>query len=459
LITIERIPIIRGYFDGIKFLWQTPETRYILKLIAILLGSMTIFYTTLTIIIQSFGETRFLIRLNLYALPFFLVLFIFIFIEHIRFYRNGKRYSLFPEKNPLLKMKYMYYPELKDEKRSNLLKKVGILLFVFLFVFVALTEIFFMMEMRLVLLSIYSAVFFSIIWIVYGLLFLTAFISAQGTMRQFNEKYSERIRNRSYLFLIFLPLPWVVFFILLLIAGEVLFFYRIFGGLVILWFVSAQILFGFLCLTSIFSIIKKNWRVGYTVSQVASSLTFFTVIIIPGIVGYVQDSLNFLLPLIGLVQLDTTGGASNLSLGPIVSLMAMGFLYIQGALDENGDKLREYYAAWDKKLIQFNINSEEDFRNQTYDKAFDVTPLRTEFPNAYSNLMFKLILLVFTFFGIILETGGMFSVLGVSIGMEQISDFLFISSYLGFWGIILGLFVYTIIISFRTKPPKPDSSQ
>jgi len=448
---LKKMVSVRRYFDGIKFLWQTPETCYLLKLIALLFTSMTVFYTSLTFLIVRFGETRFLLRLNLYVLPFFLLLCLFIFIKLVRLYRSTKVHALFPERNPLLKMKYYSSPDLKDKKESHLPRIVGILIFVSLLVFVAVTEIFFVLEMRLVLIGIYAAVFFSIIWIVYGLLFITAFMSARGTMRLFNDKYSEKVRNKSYWFFIFLPLPWILLFILLLIAGEVLFFYRIFGGLVILWFLSAEVLYGFLCLTSIFSLLKKNWRVGYTVSQVASSLTFFTVIIIPGIIGYAQDSLSTILPLIGLSQINTSGGTSNFYLGPIVSLIAMGFLYIQGALDENGDKLREYYAAWDKKLETFNIKSEEDFQNQTYDKVFDDTPLTTEVPNAYPNLIFGLILLLFTFFGIILEIGGMFSVLGISIGTEQVSDFLFISSYLGFWGIILGLFVYTVIISFRKQ--------
>ncbi|MFX1465887.1 MAG: hypothetical protein ACFFA5_05395 [Promethearchaeota archaeon] len=448
---LKKMVSVRRYFDGIKFLWQIPETRYLLKLIVILLTSMTIFYTTLTLLIVTFGETRFLLRFNLYGLPFFLVLFLFIFIKLVRFYRNTKKHALFPERNSLLKMKYYSSPDLKAKKESRLPKIVVILIFLFLLVFVFATEFFFVYEMHLVLISIYAAVFLSFIWIVYGLLFITAFMSARGTMRLFNATYSERVRNKSYWFFIFLPLPWILFFILYFIAGEVLFFYRIFGGFVILWFLSAQVLYGFLCLTSIFSLLKKNWRVGYTVSQVAASLTFFTVIIIPGIIGYVQDSLSTILPLIGLGQIDTSGGASNFYLGPLVSLLAMGFLYIQGTLDDYGDKLREYYAAWDNKLETFNIKSEEDFQNQTYDKVFDDTPLSTEVPNAYPNLIFGLILLLFTFFGIILESGAMFSVLGVAIGTEQITDFLFISSYLEFWGIILGLFVYTVIISFRKQ--------
>ena len=448
---LKKMVSVRRYFDGIKFLWQTPETRYLLILIVILLTTMTIFYSTLTFLIATFGETRFLLRFNLYALPFFLVLCLFILMKLVRFYRNTKKHALFPERNTLLKMKYYSSPDLTAEKESKLAKIVGISIFLFLLVFIVATEVFFVFEMRLVLISIYAAVFLSFMWIVYGLLFITAFMSARGTMRLFNAKYSEKIRNKSYWFFIFLPLPWILLFILLFIAGEVLFFYRIFGGFVILWFISAEVLYGFLCLTSIFSALKKNWRVGYTVSQVAASLTFFTVIIIPGIVGYAQDSLSTILPLIGLDQIDASGGTSNYYLGPIVSLIAMGFLYIQGTLDENGDKLREYYAAWDEKLEKFNIKSEEDFRNQTYDKVFDNTPLSTEVPNAYPNLMFGLTLLLFTFFGIILQIGGMFSVLGISIGTEQITDFLFISSYLEFWGIILGLFVYTVIFSFRKQ--------
>jgi len=72
--------------------------------------------------------------------------------------------------------------------------------------------------------------------------------------------------------------------------------------------------------------------------------------------------------------------------------------------------------------------------------------------------MFGLLLLLFTYFGIILDIGSMFSVLGISIGTEKITGFLFLSSFVGFGGIILGLLVYTIIIVFRTKPQEQDSS-
>jgi len=34
---------VRGWFDGIRFLWQTSETRYLLKLILTLLGLMVVF--------------------------------------------------------------------------------------------------------------------------------------------------------------------------------------------------------------------------------------------------------------------------------------------------------------------------------------------------------------------------------------------------------------------------------
>jgi hypothetical protein len=187
-------------------------------------------------------------------------------------------------------------------------------------------------------------------------------------------------------------------------------------------------------------------------------LTFLTVVVIPGIIGIAQDELSALISLLGFIQLDTNGGGSYFFLGPVISLTVVLLLYIKGALDKWGDNLREYYVAWDKKLEMFNIKSEEDVKNQTYDKTFDETPLTTDVSNAYPDLIFGLIILLLTFFGIIFTTGAMFTVLGPTAGVAEIEGFLFLNSFFSFWGIILGLFVYTVIIVFRTKPQVQDSS-
>lgn len=412
---------------------------------------MIVTFSALTSIIAIYGETTFLIRLNVYVLPFFLVLFLYILFLLIRFYLNARKYPLFPERNHLIKMKFWHYPDIKDKRRLSL-KTTGILIFLVLLIYVAVTAIFEVEEMRYALIILYSIVLSFSLYLTYVLLFITSFISARGSMQIFNAKYSDKVQQKGYWFFIFLPVPWIVFITVWYFAGEILTAYSIFGGFLNLWFLVTEFLYGFLCLTGILTILKKNWRPGYTTSQISASLTFLTVIVIPGIIDIVKDQLGSIISLIGFVQLETSGGSSSPFLGPILSLIALGFFYIKGALDGWGDKLREYYAAWDNKLIKFNIKSEEDIKNQTYDKAFDKTPLNTDVPNAYPNSIFGLIILLLTFSGIIFGTGVMFSVLGTSIGVEHIEGFLFLNAFFTFWGIILGLFIYTIIILFRKQP-------
>jgi hypothetical protein len=454
----KKIFFVKRYFDGIGFLWQTPETRYLLKLILVLFSSMIVTYTAISSIVGIYGETQFLIRINLYVLPFFAILLIFILIELIRFYQNARKYTLYPEKNRLLKMKYWHYPDLKDEKRRFSFKIVGSLIFVSALTLVVVTAIFDVQETRFVLIILYSAFIYSFGFIAYFLIFVTSFISARGSMQGLNTKYSDKLQQKGYWFFLFLPLPWVLLIGILFFAGEIFVAYAIFGGFLILWWWVAIGLYGFLSLSGILTILKKSWRVGYTTSQIAASLTFLMVVVIPGIIGIAQDELGTLISLLGLVQFDKSGGGSYFFLGPITSLIAVGFLYIKGALDKWGDNLREYYVAWDKKLKNFNITSEADIKNQTYDKAFDKTPLTTDVPNAYPNLIFGLIILLLTLFGIIFETGAMFAVLGPTAGVAEIEGFLFLNSFFSFWGIILGLFVYTIIIAFRKQQQEQDSS-
>ncbi|WP_287584653.1 hypothetical protein [Candidatus Borrarchaeum sp.] len=444
----KKIFFVRRFFDGIKFLLQTRETRYLLKLIAVLFSSMIITYTAISLTIATFGKIDLILRLGLYVFPFFLVLFLFILIELARFYWNDRKYNLFPEKNPLLKMKYWYYPDLKDRKGRRLLIRVGIFIFVSLLVLIALAETLIVQEILFALLTIYTIAIWSSFYLIFVLLFITAFIAAKGTMQMFEARYSEKFQQQNYWFFIFLPLPWILFISLLIFAGEIR---SIFGSEAGFWRLEAQILYGFLCLIGIFTILKRNWRVGYTASQVSASLTFLTVIVIPGIIDSIQAELGTIISLIGLAQLDTSGGTSYYFLGPIISLIAMGFFYIQGALDDYGDKLRKYYAAWDKKLQEFNIKSEEDIQNEKYDKVFEDTPLNTDVPNAYRNSISGLILLLLTFFGIIFIIGGLFSVSGTAIGSEFTELFLNITSFLELMGLTLGLFVYTIIIVFRKQ--------
>ena len=108
------IDVVRRQFDGIKFLWQTPETRYLLKLISALFGFMIIYYGLMYTLVLMVGETPISLGYG-EAIP--IGMFLFILIELARFYWNDRKYKLFPEKNPLLKMKYWSAPKSKGYKR------------------------------------------------------------------------------------------------------------------------------------------------------------------------------------------------------------------------------------------------------------------------------------------------------------------------------------------------------
>ena len=67
------IAVVRRRFDGIKFLWQTPETHYFLKLIVALFGFMIIYTSLITISIAIFGLTFSLLGFCFLLQPLFLV--------------------------------------------------------------------------------------------------------------------------------------------------------------------------------------------------------------------------------------------------------------------------------------------------------------------------------------------------------------------------------------------------
>lgn len=425
---------VRRQFDGISFLWRTSETRSFLKLLGLLFGFMTIAFAAIYLIIAIFGETNFLIRLNVYVFPFMLILFAIILIEFVRFYQNDRKYNLFPERNPLLQMKY--WPSTKDTNRRRILILGVGLLFLVLVALFAVVEIFLIAEIYEL-----AALIFSIISIVYlpfmlVLLFITAFITAYGAMKSFGAKYSENLSRQRYWFLIFLPLPWIIFIILFFSATEVsILSENFFSGEVLTnWYLWGLFTYLFLGVVGLISFLNQKWWVRYTTSQLAASLTFLLVILIPGFIGLAIDLLGFLV-----------GGY----IGPFISFIAIVFFYFQGTLDGYGDELREYYTAWDKKLEQFNIRSEEDVINQKYDKTFERTPLPTSVPNAYRNLLVGLLLLLLTFFGVILVIGSQFSIAGTVEGTDFLDTYLSLTSFLEVAGMAIGIFVSTIILVFR----------
>ena len=111
------IDVVHRQFDGIIFLWQTPETRYLLKLIMTVLGSMIVYFGILWILITLFGTILILGRAAGFGNPFFLLWVLFILIVLARSYWNDRMYKLYPERNHLLKMKYWPSTKSKIYKR------------------------------------------------------------------------------------------------------------------------------------------------------------------------------------------------------------------------------------------------------------------------------------------------------------------------------------------------------
>jgi len=100
-----------------------------------------------------------------------------------------------------------------------------------------------------------------------------------------------------------------------------------------------------------------------------------------------------------------------------------------------------------EKLRRFGITSEETVLKQSYDKAFETTPLETYVPNAYRNLILNLSLLSLAFFGILSLIAPLFLSLGAETGTESIE--MNINSFTEITGITLALFIYVLVIGFR----------
>ncbi|MFX0091214.1 MAG: zinc ribbon domain-containing protein [Candidatus Hodarchaeota archaeon] len=426
----ELIPAaIRAYFDGTKFLWRTAETRYLLKLIAFLFGFMIVGFTILAFLVSL----NFPPHIVFYALLFFLALFLFIIIELARFYWYDRKYNLFPERNPFLEMKY--WPSKMNEKRKRfrLTLLIGSLVFVFLLLLVAIVEIFSLTFEFVLTLAIVRLV---IVFLFYFTLLTTAFVTANGTMRIFKAKYSESLKRKRFLVYILFPLPWIFLYIAFFEIPQLIVPFlpepETLTTLEAILNVPVEILFEFLmgffmyvflCLLGLIALLKQKWRVDYTISQVSASIVFLIIIVIPGIIGFVISLL-----------------------GTLISLLAMAFFYIQGALDEYGDELRQYYSAWDKKLEMFRITSEEGMLNRP--EAFDKTPLPTNVPNAYRNLIFGIGLLFLTYFSIIFLIGIELAVMGLDWGSIYMRTLLIVNSFLEIVGISLGIFVTSLIFVF-----------
>ncbi len=181
---------VRGWFDGIRFLWQTSETRYLLKLILTLLGLMVISFNILITLVTMFGRTILLYGSFLLLHSIFIGWFLFILIELARFYRNDRKYKLFPERNPILRMKFWHVSRSKTyEKRFKCFSQMILVLFLVLVGGFLLSEALFLFsgfmeadwlwvvyKVCLVLLTFYTTYFNVLMEFYFGLLAVFLFI-------------------------------------------------------------------------------------------------------------------------------------------------------------------------------------------------------------------------------------------------------------------------------------------
>ena len=426
------IDVVHRQFDGIIFLWQTPETRYLLKLIMTVLGSMIVYFGILWILIKLFGTFLILGRAAAFGNPFFLLWVLFILIVLARSYWNDRMYKLYPERNHLLKMKY--WPSTKSKIYKRHLFPIiffGSLLFGIVY-FIFLKNSFPYHG------GLYSALNISLTFITYPVLFIMAFFAVRGIMKAFEKRYVEKFQRQRYWFFVLLPISWILFFIFsyTVMTYKSWISENLTGHSTFLFAVAIG-LYGVLVILGLLALLNRDRRGGYTASQISVSYVFLFVLIIPFFIGLIFDLL-----------------------GPIISFLAMTFLFIQGTLDARGDDLRKYYGAWDKKLQQFHINSEEEILKHTYDRAFDTTPLDTEVPNAYRNTILSSFLLLLAGFGVLSNVGFIAVTVCLVDPIESIKlaiiaaegDFALWSAFEQ-WGIILALFIYAIVIGFYNRTP------
>ncbi len=412
------IAIVRRQFDGIKFLWQIPEIRYLLKLIVALFGFMIIYTSLITILIAIFGLTSPLFGYSVLLLPLFLGSFLFILMELAKFYWSNRKYRRLPERNPLIKTKFKTSIEFKGYKKYFLYIVIilaVILLGGFLFLNIFYRNghwlwTFYSMYYGL-LDTIIEEFFMSFTYIYIGIYFLMGFVTARGTMQSFEKLYVEKFHRHWYWYFIFLPIPWIFLIVISVWIRELYDISHILGGqLGSTWVTAAIYLYMLLCIFGLLAIPRRNWRAGYTTSQIAASYTFLFVILIPVLVGSVIDLI-----------------------GPVISYAITIFLYIQGNLDGYGDDLRVYYDA---------------FRNRTYG---DNTPLDTEVLDIYRNLILGLVLLLLTLFGFFFQISLIFPIFGMEVGIKALETQLELVSLPEIMGITLALFLYVTVIGFRKR--------
>ena len=155
--------------------------------------------------------------------------------------------------------------------------------------------------------------------------------------------------------------------------------------------------------------IKKNWRIGWALSQFSASYTILFTILIPYFIGNIIDIF-----------------------GIFISFIALCFFFIQGTLEEKGDNLKSYYLEWKK--------NSSNFKNKKLDPE-----IRKAYPKTISSLM----LLTLTLFGLFFMILPTFTVLSIQEGMTTLSLILEVLSFMENLGFIIGTVLFVIIIAIR----------
>lgn len=412
----EQIKGIGRYFDGIRFLWNTPETRFFLNLILILISSQVVFFIINFFLLEYFSGNLIISIITINSLYFYMGFFLFVLLELFFFYLNVRKYPVNPEKVKLLSMKY--FPSQKSHRGKFLYHSILLILSFGVAALVDLLDLFFF---RIIIgnpVFLFSIFFLSFIPILYGIIFIVSFLAVKGSMESFADNYLDKFRERKSYIALAYPIPFVLTFILY-------FFPRID---VLLFDLSAFFLFVYIFISflGIIFIIKRNWRISYSVSSFSASYTLLFSIIIPFYIGTFIDLF-----------------------GVFISFSALCFFFIQGTLEAKGDELREYYSAWDEKLNKFNIQSQEDLNDENKRTQFLKSPMDTKVEKAYSKTMLNLMLITVLMFGMFFQIMSTFLMLDPSSSVTLISLFLDLFSFLEFLGLITGTIIFIILIVWR----------
>jgi len=413
---------VKKKLDGIRFLWNTPETKHYLLLIITLVVSLFAFYSIMTFLIMSFGLLRAIALIIIVGNFVFFGLFMYIMIDLILFLETARKNQDTPEKIKFLKLKYVSSEGYDKIKRYRLIFLISII--------IALTIGFVVMwilsNMSYEMIFLMGSIGFGIIiaiWIL-GLLLIgvLAFTATKGTMEAYEEKHSKSFEKRPILFFLLLPIPWILFLIVVSFTTSLA---EINLGDIFVTILELHFIFLFLGIIGVIALMKKNLRLGYSLSFVSALVVVIFVIVIPFIIGTIINLM-----------------------GTILAFIITTFLFIQGILDKNGDDLRDYYAAWDKKLEKFNILSHRDLLNRIFDIDFKSDHLIIENPNIFRNFILGLMILTITSYSFISIIGNEFAI-SIEQGMESLDDFSMIISGIEDTAIILAMVIVMIAIMRR----------